>query len=454
MRQSPRQLRMGLYATATGAHVAGWRHPEAAADLGMNVARAAEMARMAEAAKLDFLFLADSMAMRGHDWDLLSRGSTRYVAQFEPVTLLSALAMVTTHLGLVATHNTTYDEPYMLARKFASLDLISGGRSGWNLVTSSNMEEAENFSQAKHPDHADRYKRAVEFIDVVRGLWHSWHDDAFPMDKASSRFFDPEKLQLLNHEGEHFQVRGPLNVPPSPQRHTVIVQAGASEPGRDLAARTAEVIFGLHPDKAAAQAFYADVKGRLAAYGRDLGELLIMPGISVCVAETRAEAEAKRQQLLDLVDPVVGRDFLKHMIGDVIDLSAYPDDGPLPDLPESNANKSAQARILKTAREQNLTIRQLYQLQASKGAPCFVGTPEEIADEMQDWFESGACDGFIYLMDYWPGSLSDFSHMVLPELRRRGLFRSDYSDTTLRGNLGLALPKTPRIGLHPAVAAE
>ncbi|MGR3379410.1 LLM class flavin-dependent oxidoreductase [Salipiger abyssi] len=436
--RTDRKIHLGLYATATGANVAGWRHPGAVADLGANIEQAAELAREAERGLFDLLFLADSMAMRGHNWEILSRGSTRYVAQFEPVTLLSALAMVTRHVGLVATHNTTYEEPYMLARKFASLDLLSGGRAGWNLVTSSNMDEAPNFSHDRHPPHAERYERAEEFVDVVAGLWTGWAPDALPRDKESGIFFDPAKVSVLNHEGRHFQVRGPLNVPPSPQGHTVIVQAGASEPGKAMAARTAEVIFGLHPDMAAARAFYEDVKGRMPDYGRDPGELVIMPGISVFVDEDAGRAAEKRQEMLDLIDPVVGRDFLRHMLGDVIDLDALGDDEMLPDLAESNANRSAQERILKSAREEGLTIRDLYQRQASKGAPCFVGTPEQVVDEMQAWFEGGAADGFIFLMDYFPGSLTDFNRLVVPELQRRGLYRAEYEATTLRGNLGLA----------------
>ncbi len=448
------KMKIGLYGTATGANVNGWRHPDAVADLGANISAVADMARMAEAGLLDFVFLADSMAMRGHDWEVLARSSTRYVAQFEPLTLLAALSMVTTNIGLIATHNTTYDEPYMLARKFASLDLISGGRSGWNLVTSSNLEEAENFSREKHPDHGDRYIRALEFADVVRGLWHSWDDEAFLYDKESSLFFDREKMHLLNHKGAHFQVRGPLNVPPSPQRHPVMVQAGASEPGRNLAAETAEVIFTVSPGMEEAQKFYSDIKGRMAKYGRAPEELVIMPGISVFVADTEEAAQAKRQELLELTDPVVGRDYLKHMLGDVIDLSQYADDELLPDLPVSNANRSAQERLFKMSREQNMTIRDLYLSVASKGAPAFIGTADQVADEMQRWFEAGAADGFIFLMDYFPNSLADFNTMVIPELQKRGLFRTAYEGTTLRENLGLGLPRRPKLQAAARLAGE
>lgn len=431
-----RKIKLGLYGTATGANVAGWRHPDAVADLGASLSQAIRMAKEAEEGLFDLLFLADSMAMRGHNWEILSRGSTRYVAQFEPLTILSALAATTSNIGLVATHNTTYEEPYLLARKFASLDLLSGGRAGWNLVTSSNEDEAPNFSHAKHPPHSERYNRANEFVDVVKGLWGTWEPDALLRDKESGIFFDASKVHLLNHEGKYFQVRGPLNVPPSPQGQTVIVQAGASEPGRQLAARTAEVIFGLHPNIEAGQAFYEDIKGRMPEYGRSPEDLVIMPGISVFVDEDAGRAAEKRQEMLDLIDPVVGRDFLRHMLGDVIDLDALGEDDYLPDLAESNANKSAQMRILKSAREENLTIKDLYQRQASKGAPCFVGTPKQVADEMQAWFGGRAADGFIFLMDYFPTSLTDFNRLVVPELQKRGIYRESYEATTLRGNLG------------------
>ncbi|MFB9949204.1 LLM class flavin-dependent oxidoreductase [Rhizobium puerariae] len=444
MRKPGAKIKFGVYGTATGANSSGWRHPDAAADMGMNIEAAAAMAQLAEDALMDFVFLADSMAMRGHDWEILSRGSTRYVAQFEPLTLLSALAMVTTHIGLVATLNTSYEEPYLLARRFASLDLLSGGRAGWNLVTSSNIEEAGNFSREEHPDHAERYDRAIEFARIVRGLWFSWDDNAFPVDKQSGIFFDARKLHLLNHKGKHFSVRGPLNVPPSPQRHPVMVQAGASEPGKELAAEFAETIFGGHATMADAQKFYADVKGRMAKYGRSPDELVIMPGVSIYVADSKDEAQRKRDELLELVDPVVGRDFLKHILGDVIDLSRFGENDHLPrELPPSNANKSYQEKLLKLAHEENLTLRQLYMRQASKGAYPIIGTPSEVADELQQWFEEEAADGFIFLMDYFPTSLEDFKRLVVPELQRRGLYRTAYEGTTLRGNLGLPLPRRP-----------
>jgi FMN-dependent oxidoreductase (nitrilotriacetate monooxygenase family) len=445
----PRQMKIGLYATSTGGHVAGWRHPAAFADIGANIQAIAAMARLAEQGRFDFLFLADSLTMRGTDWEVLSRNSNRYVAQFEPLTLLSALSMATQHIGLIATSSTTYDEPYSLARKFASLDLLSGGRAGWNLVTSSNEEEAYNFSRAAHADHADRYDRASEFADVVLGLWDTWDADAFPRDKASGRFFDPTKLHLLNHAGRHFKVRGPLNVPRSPQGRPVVVQAGASEPGRDLAARTGEVVFSLLANIDAARAFYTDLKGRLARYGRDEEDLLILPGLNVFVAESREAARDKSEMVQSLVDPVVGRSFLSMMLG--VDLSGYPDDGPLPALPPGNANKGMHGKVMEAARRENLTIRQVYMRMADKDTLTAVGTAADVADMMQERCEAGAADGFIFMPAFFPSGLEDFVRLVIPELQRRGVFRRDYEGTTLRQSLGLRVPRS-RYGRQ--VAAE
>ncbi|CAH1649783.1 Nitrilotriacetate monooxygenase component A [Hyphomicrobiales bacterium] len=451
MRANQRQIKIGLYATSTGSNSSAWRHPNAVADLAANMKAEIRMAQMAERALMDFVFLADSTTMRGHAWDLLARGSHSYVAQFEPVTLLSALAAVTEHIGLVATSNTTYEEPYSLARRFASLDLLSGGRAGWNLVTSSNLEEATNFNTAEHPNHAKRYERALEFAEVCRKLWFTWDENAFPRDKQGGLFFDPGKLRLASHQGEHFSVRGPLNVPPSPQRHPVMVQAGASEPGKDMAARLAEVIFTSQDTLERAQAFYADVKGQMAQYDRRPEELLIMPGVTIYVASTEAEANAKKEEVLALVDPIVGRSMLQHMMEDVLDLSKYGDDDLLPlDMPITKGNRSYQQRYLQMTRE-GKTVRDIYQSVASIGYRV-IGTPEQVADELQRWFEGEAADGFIYMMDYFPDSLSDFIEYVMPELQKRGLYRDAYAASTLRENLGLALPLPPQ-GLGAPVSS-
>ncbi|WP_343720046.1 LLM class flavin-dependent oxidoreductase, partial [Achromobacter dolens] len=313
MTRPSRQIKLGAFLMQTGHHIAAWRHPEAQADAPVNFRHYVELARRAEAAKFDAIFLADSVGVRNTDLPSLSR--TARSDHFEPLTLLSALAAVTEKIGLIATVSTTYNEPYHVARKFASLDHISGGRSGWNLVTSSGQGEAQNFNLDEHVEHARRYARAAEFHDVVLGLWDSWEDDAFLRDKASGQYFDPAKLHPLRHRGEHFSVRGPLNVSRSPQGRPVVVQAGASPAGRDLAARTAEVIFVAHQTFDEAQAFYRDIKGRAVAYGRDPDDIKIMPGIFPVIGRTQAEAEDKFARLQDLIHPVVGVQLLSNMIG-------------------------------------------------------------------------------------------------------------------------------------------
>ncbi|MCZ8389599.1 LLM class flavin-dependent oxidoreductase [Achromobacter xylosoxidans] len=445
MTRSPRQIKLGAFLMQTGHHIAAWRHPDAQADAPINFRHYAELARRAEAAKFDAIFLADSVGVRNTDLASLSR--TARSDHFEPLTLLSALAAVTEKIGLIATASTTYNEPYHVARKFASLDHISGGRSGWNLVTSSGQGEAQNFNLDEHVEHARRYARAAEFHDVVLGLWDSWEDDAFLRDKHSGQYFDPAKLHPLRHRGEHFSVRGPLNVSRSPQGRPVVVQAGASPAGRDLAARTAEVIFVAHQTFDEAQAFYRDIKGRAVEYGRDPDDIKIMPGIFPVIGRSQAEAEDKFARLQDLIHPVVGVQLLSNMIGG-FDLSGYPVDGPLPDIPETNGGKSRQQLLIDLARRDNLTIRQLYlRIAGARGHQQVVGTPRSVADQLQQWFEEDGADGFNIMSPWLPGGLDDFIELALPELRRRGLFRTEYSGTTLRQHLGLARPA------HRAVAA-
>lgn len=444
MTRSPRQIKLGAFLMQTGHHIAAWRHPDAQADAPVNFRHYVELARRAEAAKFDAIFLADSVGVRNTDLASLSR--TARSDHFEPLTLLSALAAVTEKIGLIATVSTTYNEPYHVARKFASLDHISGGRSGWNLVTSSGQGEAQNFNLDEHVEHARRYARAAEFHDVVLGLWDSWEDDAFLRDKPSGQYFDPAKLHPLRHRGEHFSVRGPLNVSRSPQGRPVVVQAGASPAGRDLAARTAEVIFVAHQTFDEAQAFYRDIKGRAVEYGRDPDAIKIMPGIFPVIGRSQAEAEDKFARLQNLIHPVVGVQLLSNMIGG-FDLSGYPVDGPLPDIPETNGGKSRQQLLIDLARRDNLTIRQLYlRIAGARGHQQVIGTPQSVADQLQQWFEEGGADGFNIMSPWLPGGLDDFIELALPELRRRGLFRTEYSGATLRQHLGLARPA------HRAVA--
>lgn len=422
---------------ATGHHVAAWRHPEVPADAGLDFKHYRHVARVAEAAKFDALFVADSVAAA--TGDIASRMARS--DHFEPLTLLSALSAVTEHIGLIATATTTYNEPYHVARKFASLDHLSGGRAGWNLVTSDAAAEAQNFGRAEHVGHAERYSRAREFHQVVTGLWDSWADDAFTRDKASGEYYDPARLHVLNHQGEHFRVKGPLNVARSPQGQPVVVQAGSSEVGRDLAAQTAEVVFTAQTSLASAQAFYADLKGRLSAYGRAVDSLKIMPGVFIVVAETEALAKAKFESFQELVEPQVGVALLGRMLGN-FDLSGYPLDGPLPELPLTDSGQRSRQKLLtELADQENLTLAQLgRRIAGGRGHYSLIGTPEQIADELQRWFEQGAADGFNVLVPHLPGGLEDVARLLVPELQRRGLFRTEYEGTTLRENLGLQRP--------------
>ncbi len=442
MSNSPRQFSLGAFLMQTGHHIAGWRHPEAQADAGSNFRHYVELARKAEAAKFDAIFLADAVGVRSTDLRSLAR--TARSDHFEPLTLLAALAAVTERIGLIATVSTSFNEPFNVARKFASLDQISGGRSGWNLVTSSGGAEARNFNREAHFDHALRYERAAEFHDVVTGVWESWEGDSFVRDKPSGIYLDTDRLHVLGHKGTHFQVQGPLNVNRSPQGRPVVVQAGASEDGRDLAARTAEVIFVAHQTFDEARAFAADIERRLAQHGRTRDAVKIMPGIFPVIGRTQAEAEEKFEQLQSLVDPVVGLALLGTVLGD-IDLSGHPVDGPVPELPETNGPRSRQQLLVDLARRDGLTIRELYlRIAGARGHQQVVGTPATIADQLQAWFEAGAADGFNIMAPWFPGGLDDFIALVLPELRRRGLFRSDYQGRTLREHLGLRKPAHPK----------
>ncbi|POP73476.1 LLM class flavin-dependent oxidoreductase [Pseudomonas syringae] len=437
MSTTARQMKLGAFLMATGHHVAAWRHPEVPADAGLDFKRYRHVARVAEAAKFDALFVADSVAAA--TGDIASRMARS--DHFEPLTLLSALSAVTEHIGLIATATTTYNEPYHVARKFASLDHLSGGRAGWNLVTSDAAAEAQNFGRAEHVGHAERYSRAREFHQVVTGLWDSWADDAFTRDKASGEYYDPARLHVLNHEGEHFRVKGPLNVARSPQGQPVVVQAGSSEVGRDLAAQTADVVFTAQTSLASAQAFYADLKGRLSTYGRAVDSLKIMPGVFIVVAETEALAKAKFESFQELVEPQVGVALLGRMLGN-FDLSGYPLDGPLPELPLTDSGQRSRQKLLtELADQENLTLAQLgRRIAGGRGHYSLIGTPEQIADELQRWFEQGAADGFNVLVPHLPGGLEDVARLLVPELQRRGLFRTEYEGTTLRENLGLQRP--------------
>ncbi|MGC1330518.1 LLM class flavin-dependent oxidoreductase [Pseudomonas sp.] len=430
-------MSLGAFLMGSGHHVAAWRHPGAWNGGGLDFEHFKQLAKTAERGKFDAVFFADNLALMG------SPELGQYTTAgdvFDPLVLLSGLATVTQRIGLVSTVSTSYNEPYLLARKFASLDHLSHGRSGWNLVTSATDLEALNFGREAHFEHGDRYQRAEEFIDVVTGLWDSFEDDAFLRDKASGVYFQPGKLHTLGHRGEHYRVRGPLNIPRSPQGYPVLIQAGSSEPGKVLAARTAEVIFTAQQTLANAQAFYADVKGRLAAYGRGPETLKIMPGISPVIGRSQGEADDLFGQLQDALDPRVGLGLLAGMAGG-FDLSGYDLDGPLPELPVSNAMQSRQALFIDLARRENLSIRQLYlKVAGARGHHTVIGTAATVADTLEQWFVEQGGDGFNIMPPVLPRGLDDFVDGVVPILQRRGLFRRDYSGSTLRDHLGLQRP--------------
>ncbi|WP_225308491.1 LLM class flavin-dependent oxidoreductase [Hypericibacter terrae] len=434
---SSRQLRLGAFMRPVSIHTAAWRYPGAFPDANFNFAHLKRFAQTLERGRFDAFFMADHLALLNMPMQALKRSAT--VTSFDPLTLLPALAVVTERLGLIATASTTYNEPYHVARKFASLDHLSGGRAGWNLVTSANPLEAKNFGLDEHVEHSTRYRRAREFFDVVTGLWDSWADDAFIRDVESGIYFDPDRLHILDHKGPDISVRGPLNVARPIQGWPVIVQAGASEAGRQIAAETAEVVFTGQNNLADGQRFYADVKGRMEKLGRSRDHLKIMPGAFVVVGDSLDEAREKKARLDGLVHPDSGIASLSVQLG--TDVSGFDLDGPLPEIPESNASKSAREKLILKARRENLTVRQLAQyVGGSYGTLEMIGTPATIADQMEEWLVTEGADGFNVMFPYLPGGLDDFVDRVVPELQRRGLFRREYEGKTLRENLGLPRP--------------
>lgn len=448
----PRQIKLGAFLPGGGQHIAAWRHPDSPADGATNFEFHRRLAETAERGLFDAYFLADSLSvgLGGRE------GGNAKIVGFEPVTLFSALAPLTKHIGFIATASTTYEEPFNLARKFASLDHISNGRAGWNVVTSTGNDTARNFNLDQELPHAERYERAREHVKVVKALWDSWEDDAFIRDKETGRFFDQDKVHEINHRGQHFSVKGPLNVARPVQGHPVIVQAGQSEDGRRLAADTAEVIFTAHQTLASAQEFYRDIKQRVRAAGRNPDHVLIMPGVAPFVGRTEEEAQEKYRKLTELILPADGVALISGLTGGTLDLKGFPLDGPLPPLPATEGMKSRQALIRQIADEHNFTIRQLYEwIATARGHFTIVGSAERVADMLQLWFENEAADGFNILPPYLPTALDDFVELVIPELQRRGLFRTAYEGTTLRENLGLPRPENPWTAerSHPQAAA-
>ncbi|MBY0331117.1 MAG: LLM class flavin-dependent oxidoreductase [Acetobacteraceae bacterium] len=434
---SGRRLRLGAFMRPASIHTAAWRYPGAFADANFNLRHLVRFIQTLEAAKFDAFFMADHMAVLNMPIEALRRSHT--VTSFEPLTLLSALAMVTERIGLIATASTTYNDPYHVARKFASLDHISNGRAAWNLVTTANPDAALNFGHDAHMAHGERYIRAREFYDVVTGLWDSFADDAFIRDQASGIFFDPARMHVLGHKGEELSVKGPLNIARPVQGWPVIVQAGSSEAGRQIAAETAEAVFAASPSFEEGQRFYADVKGRMRAIGRDRDHLKILPGCFVVVGATEAEARARRATLDSLVHWDSAIASLSIALG--VDARAFDPDAMLPEIPETEQSKSGRERAINLARREGLTVRQLAQRLGGYGGNAMVGTPAQIADEMQRWLEGEACDGFNIMFPFLPQGLDEFCTQVVPELQRRGLFRTEYEGRTLRENLGLPRPQ-------------
>ena len=431
-----KQMHLGAFMRPVSIHTAWWRHPDSAPEANFSLKHLVHCIQTLERGKFDAFFMADHLAVLNMPIEALKRSGT--VTSFEPFTLLSALAMVTERIGLIATASTTYDAPYHIARRFASLDHISAGRAGWNIVTTSNPDAARNFGMTEHMDHAERYARAREFHDVVTGLWDSFAEDAFIRDKESGIFWDPSRMHKLDHEGKYLSIAGPLNIARPVQGWPVNVQAGASNSGRQLAAEVAEMIFAAGGPVADARAYYADIKSRAAKAGRDPSLIKILPGALVTVAETDDAAREKRALLDSLVHPDSGMAALSIALG--TDARAFDLDAPLPDIPETNQSQSGRQRVLERARRENLTVRQLAMALGGYGGLSFTGGAKTIADEMQHWLESDACDGFNIMFPTIPGGVEDFVRWVVPELQRRGIFRKEYAGTTLREHLGLPRP--------------
>lgn len=434
-----RLMKLGAFVYGTGHHAASWRHPDAVLDFDVSFDYFANLARTAERGLFDLLFWADAPGMPLQPPDILAR--TAYIMRMDPPTLLAALAVVTKHIGLVSTATTTYDEPFHIARRFATIDHISGGRSGWNLVTTGTPDSAQNFSREEHPSPKVRYRRAREFAEVVLALWDSFDEDAFLRDQRSGFFFDPEKMHATHFKGEYFQVRGPLNVARSPQGRPIMVQAGSSEDGKELAAQYADVVFTAQDTFEGAKAFYSDVKARMAARNRDPDDCKIMPGIFAMIGRSEQEARDKYEELQSLIDPKIGLLMLQQNLK--FDFSGYPLDGPLPDLPPELLKESRPALFFEKARRNKMTIRQVYMsIAGGRGHYQIFGTAEQVADVLEEWFENGAADGFNMMAPLMRSGLNGFVELLVPELQRRGLFRTAYEGTTLRESLGLPMPKS------------
>ena len=439
MAETKRMMKLACHIHMTGHHVAAWMHPRSCKDAGSNVEHFLEMAKLAERGKFDMMFLADAPATRRGNLDGLSRWP-QYMAHFEPLTIYSAMAAVTKHIGFGATATTSYLEPYNLARLFGSLDHISHGRAAWNIVTTANPAVAPNFGREEHYSHADRYRRAHEFVDIVKGLWDSYDDDAFVRDTETGVYFDPKKLHQLNHKGEFFEVAGPLNMARPPQGYPVLIQAGVSDDGRGLAAAVADAVFIQQLKMSTAQAIYKDIKERVVACGREADDLKLMPGMAIIVADTEDEAKREYEWLQSKIHPQVGIELLGSQLG-YIEFGDLDVNQPFPEHLMPPEDTAPGKRVRELIRDGHVTVRQMYeQYSGARGSHVLFGTPKQIADGLQEWFESRAADGFIIQPSVLPGGMEDFVDKVVPELQRRGIFRKEYEGKTLRENLGVKRP--------------
>jgi FMN-dependent oxidoreductase (nitrilotriacetate monooxygenase family) len=429
---SGREMHFGVFVLGTGNHTAGWRY-DGAATSSNDLAVMQEIVRQAERGKFDFLFISDALAMKPDD-------HPSFICRFEPTTLIAALSMTTTHIGLGATVSTSYSEPYTVARTFASLDHISNGRVAWNVVTSYNPGAPLNFSRDANAEHDLRYERAQEFVDVVKGLWDTWDDGAVVADKATGLYLDQTKVRTLDHKGRFFQVKGPLNSTRCPQGHPVIIQAGGSDAGLELAARTADVVFSVVQDVSSAKTAYRNLKARMAKYGRTPDQIAVLPGVMPIIGNTEAEARDQLSKLQSWLTPTNALTLVTSRLG--YDVTGFPLDGPVPAPPPGDVSYAFSHVLYEHARRENMTLRDLYNLTAAaRGHWVLCGTPKRIADTLEEWFAEEAADGFNVLPPYFPGALADFVDLVVPELQARGLFRGDYAGTTLREHFGL--PRVP-----------
>lgn len=449
MSTAPRQLSLNAFIYPSGHHEAAWRHPASSPDRLYDVKYYQEIGRTAEAAKLDAVFFADGPALRVNVKHNAASG-------LEPITLLTAIATATTHLGLIATASTTYYEPYNLARLFSTLDHLSGGRAGWNIVTTATDQAAANFGLDRHPDHEERYARAREFVDAVVALWDSWEDDAIVLDPAAGIYADPDRIHRIDFEGEHVKVRGPFNAPRTPQGHPVLVQAGASNEGRAFAGRYAEAIFTAHQRLSDAQTFYRDIKRQAAEFGRDPEHVKILPGLSPFIADTEAGAKRLEREFNELTVPEYGLSQLENLVG--TSLRHLPLDEPVPlalfeQAGDVTDNTRSRLQVIAgiVQRERPTVRGLLHRLAGARGHRVFAGTPEQVADTIEEWFTQGAADGFNVMPPYYPGGLEVFAEQVVPILQRRGIFRTEYSGTTLRDHFGLPRPESQFAG-RPALA--